>query len=325
MSRSSAPSQVRLQVEHLESRELLAGNILLNAYTGNLTIDGTAYADTARITTSGNSVKAELTFNGGTITRYYNAGQVRNLTFHGFEGDDRFFNDTVLNSMAFGGAGHDYLKGGSGYDRIYGGTGNDTLLGYGYVDHLFGMSGDDKIYGGNGDDALFGGAGSDWLQGDAGSNATDGLGTGVGGWATVAEEYVVSTKITAMEREIVNYTNIERERQGLQLLKISTKLTTACQYHAQNMADQEIMAHTLSGVAYGTLTSRLDWVGYDYRMAGENIAVNYEDAKAVVAGWMNSPGHRANILDASYSEIGVGIRNSNSGQPYYCQEFGSPW
>ncbi|MGL4879776.1 MAG: CAP domain-containing protein, partial [Waterburya sp.] len=63
--------------------------------------------------------------------------------------------------------------------------------------------------------------------------------------------------------------------------------------------------------------------GYQYSTAGENVAAGYLDAEAVVAGWMGSEGHRANILNASFEELGVGYGTSDDGTSYWTQNFGS--
>jgi uncharacterized protein YkwD len=89
------------------------------------------------------------------------------------------------------------------------------------------------------------------------------------------------------------------------------------------MAQLDRMAHTLSGADLPNLDSRLNHYGYRYLLAGENIAWNYPGAQAAVAAWMNSPGHRANVLSPNYTEIGVAVAYNSRGEPYYCQVFGT--
>ena len=72
------------------------------------------------------------------------------------------------------------------------------------------------------------------------------------------------------------------------------------------------------------LTDRAQYVGYNYSYLGENIAFNYPDDNSVMIAWMNSPGHRANILNPNFTQMGVGITYDSGGEPYYTQEFGSP-
>jgi hypothetical protein len=84
------------------------------------------------------------------------------------------------------------------------------------------------------------------------------------------------------------------------------------------------LSHTLQGSWQPSLANRADFVGFDYRALGENIAYGYQNAAAVMQGWMNSPGHRANILYSQYTAVGIGVRVNAAGVPYYTQEFGAP-
>jgi uncharacterized protein YkwD len=71
-------------------------------------------------------------------------------------------------------------------------------------------------------------------------------------------------------------------------------------------------------------TDRAAYVGYKYSWLGENIAFNYPDDNSVMIAWMNSPEHRANILNPNFTQIGVGIAYDSKGEPYYTQDFGAP-
>jgi uncharacterized protein YkwD len=133
-----------------------------------------------------------------------------------------------------------------------------------------------------------------------------------------------SSALSAFEQQIVDLTNAERLKAGLSPLTVSAKLLSAARLHAGNMAQLNIMSHELPVPGAETPTDRAQRVGYSFAALGENIAYNYADATAVVAAWMNSPGHRANILNADYTEIGVGIGRNSLGEPYYSQEFGRP-
>jgi len=84
------------------------------------------------------------------------------------------------------------------------------------------------------------------------------------------------------------------------------------------------MAHELPGAEYPTLPSRLDAVSYQSAASGENVAEGYPSAAAVVAGWMTSPGHRANIVSARYTDLGAGLARASNGRVYYVQVFGTP-
>jgi uncharacterized protein YkwD len=129
---------------------------------------------------------------------------------------------------------------------------------------------------------------------------------------------------TAAEQDIVNAVNLVREQNGLAPLSVNPKLVEAAQIHANDMGRLADMAHDLPGAAQPTLLDRASFVGYRFTTLGENIAFNYPDTASVMSAWLSSPGHRANILDPNYTEIGVGIGYDSSGQPYYCQDFGHP-
>lgn len=130
--------------------------------------------------------------------------------------------------------------------------------------------------------------------------------------------------LSAMERAVVDLTNQARAQGGLPALRVNGPLVTAAQTHSSDMARLNQMQHDLPGVAEPTLQSRAAAVGYNYSWLGENIAYNYPDATSVVAAWMNSPDHRANILNPNYTDIGVGLAWNNAGQAYFTQEFGRP-
>ncbi|MDT0528757.1 CAP domain-containing protein [Micromonospora sp. DSM 115977] len=120
--------------------------------------------------------------------------------------------------------------------------------------------------------------------------------------------------------QVVALVNAERAKAGCGAVGVDDKLTTAAQRHSQDQADHRDMSHTGSdGSNVGT---RLDRVGYSWRTYGENVAWNQKTPAAVMDAWMNSPGHRANILNCAFTEIGVGVANSNG--PYWTQVFAAP-
>ncbi|MCG5446314.1 CAP domain-containing protein [Micromonospora sp. NIE79] len=129
-----------------------------------------------------------------------------------------------------------------------------------------------------------------------------------------------SGSVSGQAREVVDLVNAERAKAGCKALSIDDKLMTAAQRHSQDQADNQNMSHTGSdGSNAGT---RLDRVGYTWRTYGENVAWNQKNPAAVMDAWMNSSGHRANILNCAFTEIGVGIANSNG--PYWTQVFAAP-
>ncbi|SCL30079.1 Uncharacterized conserved protein YkwD, contains CAP (CSP/antigen 5/PR1) domain [Micromonospora nigra] len=120
--------------------------------------------------------------------------------------------------------------------------------------------------------------------------------------------------------EVVKLANAERAKAGCDPLSIDDKLTTAAQRHSQDQADHRNMSHT--GSDGSNPGDRIERVGYQWRTYGENVAWNQKTPEAVMAAWMNSDGHRANILNCSFTEIGVGVANSNG--PYWTQVFATP-
>lgn len=138
-----------------------------------------------------------------------------------------------------------------------------------------------------------------------------------------APEVAISAADTASETVVVR-TNMERRKLRLPDLARSNLLMRAAQLQADQMAALLTMSHELPRARYRTMTDRLDAVGYHYRAAGENVAEGHPSAGAVVAGWMTSPGHRANIVSAQYTEMGAGVATGKNGRRFWTQVFGAP-
>jgi uncharacterized protein YkwD len=119
-------------------------------------------------------------------------------------------------------------------------------------------------------------------------------------------------------------TNRERVRASLTPLRRNADLARAAQLQAEQMASGGKLAHEVPGSRYPTLVSRMKLVGYQYRNVGENVAEGYTSGAALMAGWMTSAPHRANILSARFTETGVGMARSKSGRTYTAQVFGRP-
>ena len=119
-------------------------------------------------------------------------------------------------------------------------------------------------------------------------------------------------------------TNRERVRANLTPLKRNAELMRAAQLQADQMALARKLAHDIPGARYPTLASRLHLVGYTMRASGENVAEGYTSGAALVAGWMTSPPHRANILSVKYTETGIGTARAKNGRTYHAQVFGLP-
>ena len=129
--------------------------------------------------------------------------------------------------------------------------------------------------------------------------------------------------------EVLRYVNIERANtnSGLQPLVLSQKLNEVAYSHSQDMALSDYFSHT--GADGSSPQSRATKAGYQYSRFGENIAAGYVSPKEVVDAWMTSPGHRANILNANYKELGVGyyyLANDTGNvnyNYYWTQNFGT--
>ena len=126
------------------------------------------------------------------------------------------------------------------------------------------------------------------------------------------EEVQVSAEI----QQVVNLTNQERAKAGLKALQIDTKLTQSAQAKSQEMKDKNYFSHT--SPTYGSPFDLMKAFGVTYKSAAENIAQGQRNASEVVKAWMESSGHRANIMNPSFTHIGVGL--SDSGY-YWTQQF----
>ena len=114
----------------------------------------------------------------------------------------------------------------------------------------------------------------------------------------------LDSTVSSYEAEVVRLVNEIRQENGLQPLTANWELSRVARYKSQDMLDKGYFSHT--SPTYGTPFQMIKAFGISYRTAGENIAMGYATPQAVVNGWMNSSGHRANILNASYTQIGVG-------------------
>jgi uncharacterized protein YkwD len=123
------------------------------------------------------------------------------------------------------------------------------------------------------------------------------------------------------DQQILDLVNQERAKVGADPLSINEQLDQAADLHSQDQANMNTMSHTGSnGSDFGT---RLQGEGYQFSTAGENVAYGYEDAEAVVAGWIDSPGHYENMVNPDFEEIGIGYGTSGDGTAYWTQDFGA--
>ncbi len=110
--------------------------------------------------------------------------------------------------------------------------------------------------------------------------------------------------VLSYEREVVRLVNEIRVQRGLRELTYNWELSRVARYKSQDMKDNRYFSHT--SPVYGTPFRMMKSFGITYRSAGENIARGQKSPQAVVDAWMNSSGHRANILSTSFTQIGVG-------------------
>ena len=124
--------------------------------------------------------------------------------------------------------------------------------------------------------------------------------------------------------QVVTLTNAERAKAGCGPLSVNATLTTVAQAHSQDMATNDYFDHNSQDGR--TPFDRMTAAGYRYSTAAENIAAGQRTPQDVMTAWMNSPGHRANILNCALKEIGVGYATDSSSRygVYWTQDFGTP-
>lgn len=122
--------------------------------------------------------------------------------------------------------------------------------------------------------------------------------------------------LSAYEQQVVDLTNAERSKNGLAPLKVDLELSKVAREKSKDMAANNYFDH--NSPTYGSPFDMMKKFGISYRSAGENIAMGQRTPQEVVQAWMNSQGHRENILNSSYTHIGVGhVENGN----YWTQQF----
>ncbi|MER7910308.1 sigma-70 family RNA polymerase sigma factor [Streptomyces sp. NPDC096068] len=125
---------------------------------------------------------------------------------------------------------------------------------------------------------------------------------------------------TSVEEQVIALVNAERAKEGCGAVTGNSLLAKAAQGHSDDMAARDFFDHTNpDGAGPG---ERVTATGYGWSTYGENIAMGQQTAEQVMEAWMNSPGHRANILNCSFKELGVGLHTGDGG-PYWTQVFGA--
>lgn len=128
-------------------------------------------------------------------------------------------------------------------------------------------------------------------------------------------------KLSKEEQAVIDLTNAERKNADAKPLTPNPLLMAVARAHAANMAKQDKLEHVLDGKEP---YERVKEAGYKYSATGENIAWNALSPREVVKGWMDSPPHKANILNTKYTEIGVAVATNEKGERYWVQVFGAP-
>lgn len=279
----------------------------------------------------------------------------------GEAGNDILFGNLEADTI-YGGEGFDSLFGGKGDDVLNGEAGNDTLSGDLGADTLIGGSGQDVFL------LQQQGQGRDWitdfelnidliqLPNNVGEVQVQGVGTNqtrlvvsatneelvlldgivpsdlkesdfIGQGFTLKLDNNVSNPPSGFAQQVLDLTNNFRSQNALPPLTLNSQLNAAAQEQSQNMALQDFFSHT--GLDGSTPASRAQAQGYSFSFIGENIGAGYQTPEEVVQGWIDSPGHRENLLNPNYTEIGIGyfylandtgVENWNS---YWTQVFGA--
>lgn len=133
------------------------------------------------------------------------------------------------------------------------------------------------------------------------------------------EEIAEQASSTVQADQVLELVNQERAKQGLKALTLSNELTNVATKKAQDMADNGYFDHT--SPTYGSPFEMMSRFGIQYKSAGENIAAGQKTPQEVMNSWMNSSGHRANILNADFEQIGIGYVTGGKYGTYWVQMF----
>ncbi|WP_131022279.1 CAP domain-containing protein [Clostridioides difficile] len=128
-----------------------------------------------------------------------------------------------------------------------------------------------------------------------------------------------SENFSAYQKEVVDLVNVERAKAGLNPLTLDSSISNVATKKSQDMIDNNYFSH--NSPTYGSPFDMLKKFGISYKTAGENIAMGQKTPKEVVNAWMNSEGHRKNIMNPNFSKIGVGVAQKSGGSIYWTQIF----
>lgn len=125
------------------------------------------------------------------------------------------------------------------------------------------------------------------------------------------------------EQQVFEIVNRERANRGLPLLKLNAELSRVARFKSQDMIDKNYFSH--QSPTYGSPFQMMQKFGLRFSAAGENIAYGQRTAQEVMSTWMNSAGHKANILSQAYTNIGIGVAKAANGTLYWTQMFMNPY
>lgn len=137
--------------------------------------------------------------------------------------------------------------------------------------------------------------------------------------STTAAAPSSNSAFTDFQTHVIDLVNKERTSRGLNVLSGNTKLSDVATIKSQDMAALGYFDHT--SPTYGSPFDMMKQFGIHYQTAGENIAMGQTTPEQVMNDWMNSEGHRANILNAAFTQIGIGIAKDTNGRIYWTQMF----
>lgn len=129
----------------------------------------------------------------------------------------------------------------------------------------------------------------------------------------------INNEFLSFQKEVVRLVNVERAKVGLKELSFNAELLNVATLKSQDMINKNYFSHT--SPTYGSPFDMMKKFNISYRAAGENIAKGQKTPAEVVKAWMNSQGHRENILNSKYTEIGVGVAKDSKGTLYWTQMF----
>jgi len=141
-------------------------------------------------------------------------------------------------------------------------------------------------------------------------------------WDETTKTVFIDGKVNitnAYELKVIELTNKERAKYGLKPLKADWDLTEVARYKSLDMLNKNYFDH--QSPTYGSPFDMMEQFGINYTAAGENIAAGYSTPESVVEGWMNSEGHRENILNGDFTHIGVGYEQGGYYRHYITQMF----